>query len=122
MNSVSKKVLLVDDDPDIVLMITVVLEDAGYEVVATGKGDCLEYLIDKELPGLILLDMLLSGSDGRDIARQLKEQQVTRNIPILMLSAHPHAAKEAKAAGADDFLAKPFEIDELLARVATHLP
>ena len=122
MSSTPKKVLVVDDDPDIVLAITVILEDEGYRVVATEKNDYLQSLLDGEPPDLILLDMLLSGLDGRDIARHLKKDETTRHIPILMLSAHPNARKDAEAAGADDFLAKPFEMDELLAKVALHLP
>jgi two-component system alkaline phosphatase synthesis response regulator PhoP len=65
--------------------------------------------------------MLLSGQDGRQIARRLKGQKATRHIPILMLSAQPNAEREALEAGADGFLAKPFDIDVLLATIATYL-
>lgn len=121
MNRTAKKILIVDDDPDIVLALAAMLEDAGYLVAATDKGDYLEHFPEDDLPNIILLDMLLSGSDGREIARQLKRQPTTHHIPILMLSAHPSAEQEAKAAGADDFLAKPFEMDELLGKVALYL-
>lgn len=65
--------------------------------------------------------MLLSGRDGREIAVDLKRQEATRRIPILMISAHPLARQEAAAAGADAFLDKPFDLDELLAAVTTSL-
>lgn len=121
MKSNDGKILIVDDEPDIVLALVTILEDAGYKVVSTDSGDHLEQLVETEQPALILLDMLLSGWDGREIARRLKARQATRHIPILMLSAHPVAMQEASAAGADDFLAKPFELDELLMKVAAHL-
>jgi CheY-like chemotaxis protein len=121
MNSTQKKILIVDDDPDIVLALATMLEDAGYVVVTTDESGCLEHFHERDLPNMILLDMLLSGLDGREIARQLKGQSTTQHIPILMLSAHPSAEQEAKAAGAGDFLAKPFELDELLAKVAMYL-
>jgi CheY-like chemotaxis protein len=123
-NSIAKTILVVDDDSDIVLALEVMLQDAGYQVVSASNGDSLHDLILRgDLPDLILLDMLLSGRDGREIARQPNAQESTQRIPILMLSAHPaaeHEAKhEAKAVGADGFVAKPFEIDDLLAAVQT---
>ncbi len=120
MNATNKKILIVDDDPDIALALATMLEDEGFAVVATDDGDSLAHVHEHELPSLILLDMLLSGWDGREITRQLKRRQATQHIPILMLSAHPTAECEARAAGADDFLAKPFELDDLLAKVALH--
>ena len=112
-----KKILIIDDEPDILAFLSAMFEDTGYAVVATEKGDYIERFITDikdNLPNLILLDMLLSGSDGREIARRLKSQEETRHIPIIMTSAHPFAQQEARACGADDFLAKPFEMDELL--------
>lgn len=120
MSNASKQVLIVEDDPDIVLALTTILEDAGY-VAAVSNGADLKRLIHDDPPDLLLLDMLLSGWDGREIARWLKVQEAAHHIPILMLSAHPTAEQEAKAAGADDFLAKPFELDALLAKVAALL-
>ena len=118
MSATAKRILIVDDDQDIVLVLTSILEDAGYTVLTADGVDYLTQLQEREPPDLILLDMLLSGQDGRDIARGLKARQSTRHIPIVMISAHPTAAKEARAAGADSFIAKPFELDELLVTVA----
>lgn len=117
-----RTILVVEDDPDIVLALTVLLEDAGYRVETSETGDELAQLAhDRTLPDLILLDMLLSGRDGREIAAQLKEQPATSQIPILMLSAHPSGEQEAQRAGADGFVAKPFDVDELLRRITAHL-
>lgn len=121
MEQSTRKILVVDDEPDIALTIVSILEDAGYTVLSTGNGNRAEQLIETEQPDMIVLDMLLSGRDGREIARGLKARQATQHIPILMLSAHPVAMQEARAAGADDFLAKPFDLDELLVKVAAHL-
>lgn len=121
MKSVKKKILIVDDDPDILAFIQAMLEEAGYVVVTTDKSENLETISVDDLPDLFLLDMLLSGRDGRRIARQLKSQEVTKHIPVIIFSAHPVAKEEAKAAGADDFIAKPFEMDELLAKIGKYL-
>src|SRR6266436_5791437 len=121
MTSLAKKILIVDDEPDIVVALAAMLQDAGYLVSTPRDGEQLESVLAREQPQLILLDMLLSGRDGREIVRQLKGQTATRDVPILMLSAYPAAAREALAAGADDFLAKPFDLDELLQKVTAHI-
>ena len=121
MSAAAKTILIVDDDPDIVLVLRAMLEDAGYIVVATDTASELMGLLKRETPDLILLDMLLSGHDGREIVAWLKARPDTGRIPILMLSAHPTAERDAQSAGADDFLAKPFEMEVLLAKVAKHL-
>jgi len=120
MDNSQKKILVVDDDPDILAFIEAMLEDAGYTVKTIDKGDYLEQLQAGGAPQVIVLDMLLSGSDGRKIISQLKSQEETRRIPIILTSAHPSAEKEALAYGADDFLAKPFEMDDFLAKVAKY--
>ncbi len=117
MNNSQKKILVIDDDPDIVICIQIMLEDAGYQVITADQADDIDYLLN-ELPDVIILDMLLSGKDGRQITKYLKSKENTRYIPIIMISAHPNAGREAQAHGADHFIAKPFEMDHLLAKVA----
>src|SRR5690349_14380185 len=109
----NKNVLVVGDDPDILDAICFMLEDAGYHVKTTEKAEYAENLEDTNgnLPDLIILDVLLSGKDGRQICKKLKSQQNTRHIPVIMISAHPSAEKSIVDVGADDFLAKPFDID-----------
>ena len=120
MKSAQKTILIVDDEPDIVLAIATILEDAGYVVAsATRRESMMQWLRKESLPDLILLDMLLSGQRGAQITEELKQRHETSHIPILMLSAHPDAEQEARAAGADGFIAKPFDLDDLLATVAT---
>ena len=119
----SKKILVVDDDPDILDAIQFALEDEGYTVTTSEKGEYAESLRDGNggLPDLIILDVLLSGKDGRLICKKLKGQEETRHIPIIMISAHPGADRSVREVGADDFLAKPFEVEALLAKVAGYV-
>ena len=121
MQSKRKKILVVDDEPDILEFLQVILEEEGYAVVTSDKGEFLEQLHNGGLPHLILLDVLLSGKDGREIVKYLKNQQETKHIPVIMFSAHPSAEETARRAGADDFLAKPFNIDALLDKITHHL-
>ena len=121
MQSKQKKIFIVDDEPDILEFLQVILEEEGYMVVTAVKSDYLENLHNGGLPHLILLDMLLSGKDGREIVKHLKSQEETKHIPVIMFSAHPSAEETALSAGADDFLAKPFDIDVLLAKITRFL-
>ena len=121
MQSGSKKILVVDDEPDILEFLQVILEEEGYAVITSDKGEFLEQLHNGELPDLILVDVLLSGKDGREIVKHLKSQEETKHIPVIMFSAHPSAEQTAREAGAEDFVAKPFEIDLLLAKIATYV-
>ncbi len=122
MQQTAKRLLVVDDELDILGFLQIILEEEGYEVVTSDKGEYLEELHNGGLPHLILVDVLLSGKDGREIVRFLKSQQETKHIPIIMFSAHPGAAETARQAGADEFLAKPFDIDVLLERIARFFP
>lgn len=117
-----KKILVVDDDPDILDALQFMLEDAGYSMKTTEKGEYAENLHDSNggLPDVILLDVLLSGKDGRLICQKLKSQEETRHIPIIMMSAHNNARQSVASVGADDFIAKPFEADELLEKIAKY--
>src|SRR5437867_878455 len=84
MENRAKRILVVDDDPDILDALQLTLEDADYEVTTTAKGEYAENLRDTNggLPDLIILDILLSGKDGRAICYKLKGQSETRHIPI----------------------------------------
>lgn len=117
----TKKILVVDDDASILDAVSLILEEAGYSVQTVFKGDETYKRIAAFRPHLILLDVLMSGNDGRHICRNLKADAHTRHIPIVMISAHPTAKEGALECGADDFLAKPFEIDDLLFIVEKHL-
>ena len=122
MSTTPRKILIVEDDLDIIFTLATIFEDEGYQVATADNGAHLTPdRLASDPPSLIVLDMLLSGSDGREITRRLKAHAATSHIPILMLSAHPMARQEAHAAGADAFLAKPFELDALLEKIAALL-
>lgn len=108
--------MIADDDPGIVDSLSMMLEFEGYEVSSTLNGASLLEM-DSNLPDLLLLDIWMSGVDGRDICKQLKQQPHTSRLPILMISASKDIQRSAIDAGADDFLAKPFEMDELLQKI-----
>jgi len=109
--------MIADDDPGIVDAVEMLLEFEGYEVTSTVDGSTVLDMKD-ELPDLLLLDIWMSGEDGRDICRKLKSINSTKNIPVIMISASRDIKASAMSAGADDFLAKPFEMDELLKKIA----
>jgi CheY-like chemotaxis protein len=111
------KILIADDDPAICDAVCFMLEEEGYEVRSTVNGATI-YKMEKEFPDLLLLDIWMSGQDGREICKYLKNKNFTKDIPIIMLSASRDIEKSAKDAGADDFLAKPFEMEKLLEKVA----
>lgn len=111
------KILLIDDDPDVRTLLRNMLQQQGYVVeTASKKEEALEKL-SRNLPSLILLDVLLSGADGRELCRVIKANPHTADIPVIMLSGHPGAANRYADYGADDFLAKPFSTDMLLEKM-----
>jgi len=115
----NKRILIADDDEGIVDAVTMILQVMGYEVDFTYDGGAVLDAV-KNKPDLILLDIWMSGHDGRDICKQLKSDPDYKEIPILMISASRDIKQSALDAGANDFMEKPFEMDSLLNKV-THL-
>ena len=107
-------VLVIDDNEDILFfMLKAMLQHKGYKVSITENIENLEANLREMLPDVILMDMLLSGADGREVCKHLKKNPDLSAIPVIMLSAHPQARKECLAAGADYFLEKPFEMEAM---------
>jgi DNA-binding response OmpR family regulator len=116
-----KKVLIVDDEKDIVDLVAYNLGRNGYDtLVATNGNQALE-LAKKSAPDLIILDLMLPGLDGTEVARRLKADSQTAQIPIVMLTAKGEETDVVVGLtlGADDYVTKPFSIKVLLARVAS---
>ena len=108
-----KKILVADDDEDILDVISIILEGEGYNVTTISRGEeVLE--IKEDFPDLFLLDISMAGIDGRDICRYLKNQSSTKHIPVILFSANKEIEKIAFEVRADDFICKPFDIDVLL--------
>ena len=116
----AKKILVADDDPAIVESTKLILEEFGYDVDTTVDGQTI-YKMEKDFPDLLLLDMWMSGQDGREICKYLKKENVTKHIPIIMISASRDIKGSAKDSGADDFIAKPFEMDDLITIVRKYI-
>lgn len=114
------QILVIEDDVAVLEAFGLWLADAGFKVSLHQDSKCLENL--EKVPDLILLDMLLSGEDGKDVCRKIKGAQSTKRVPVIMVSAHPDAKQRCLEAGADEFLAKPFDIDELFVKIKKHLP
>jgi len=115
------KILLIDDDPDVRTVMSVMLQKQGYEVdTASRREEALEKLA-QQIPSLILLDVLLSGADGRELCREIKTSPQTKDVPVIMFSGHPSAALQFEAWGADDFIAKPFNTEALLQKLTQRM-
>lgn len=112
-----KRILIADDDPGIVDAVEMMLDYHGYEVTSTYNGTDVLALRSDELPDVLLLDIWMSGCDGRDICKELKARESTRHMPVLMVSASKDIERSAIEAGADGFLAKPFEMQDLLLKL-----
>jgi adenylate cyclase len=120
MNS---RILVVDDTPSNLQMLSATLKDKGYQVsVATSGGQALEW-VTRVRPDLILLDVMMPEMDGFETCRRLKATDATNDIPVIFLTARTDTADIVRGfeLGAVDYVAKPFNTHELLARVNTHL-
>ena len=114
-------ILVLDDDPDICIMIKMVLDYYGYDAMDAENEEAATKIISSNHVDLLIMDMLLSGVDGTDICRRLKLDKETSSIPILMFSAHPTAKETCLAAGADDFISKPFEMNDMMEKISFFL-
>lgn len=110
------KILVVDDEPHMVRLVEANLQAAGYKVVSATDGHTALAMMERELPNLIILDIMLPGVDGYEVCRRIREYST---VPILMLTARSSEIDLLRGfdVGADDYLVKPFSVNELLVRV-----
>ncbi len=113
------QVLVVEDEPAIAELIAINLRHAGFDVTLAGTSDQALAQVDQVLPDLILLDWMLPGQPGVALAKAWRSQARTRHVPIIMLTAKAAELDKVSGldSGADDYLTKPFSIQELLARI-----
>lgn len=113
------KVLLVEDEVAIVTMLRYNLEREGFKVFSTGDGDEAVGMVKAHQPDVIVLDWMLPGMSGVDICAELRRQEETKTVPIIMLSARGEESDRIRGldAGADDYMVKPFSPSELIARI-----
>ena len=114
-----EKIVVIEDEPDIVEVISYNLKNEGYRVLSVDRGDEGINLIRDQSPSLVILDLMLPGMDGLSVCQQLKSDPIVRDIPIIITSAKSEESDIVIGLelGADDYLTKPFSPRELLARV-----
>jgi two-component system phosphate regulon response regulator PhoB len=112
-------VLVVEDETAIAELIAINLRHSGFQVLIAADADAAQAQVDRELPDLVLLDWMLPGHSGVQLAKRWRADARTRELPIIMLTARADEADKIQGldAGADDYLTKPFSTKELLARI-----
>jgi len=118
----TKKILILDDDADILDMLAYLLTESGYEVSTMLRGDRVLETIRSFHPDLILMDVMLANLDGRVICRGLKAQPETNALPVILISGTHDLSESLNQKGApNDFVAKPFDIEYLLKKIEFQL-
>jgi len=112
-----EKILVLDDDTDIGTMIKMMLEYKGYSVTVSERAEQAAEVLQDNGVDLIIMDMLLSGVNGTDLCIELKKNSSTSHIPVIMISAHPNAKEICLEAGADEFISKPFDMQDILSKI-----
>jgi CheY-like chemotaxis protein len=115
------RICIVEDDESIQDVLRIILQRAGYETTVHGSGlPIMEHTYP--IPDVFLIDKQLPGVDGLTLCKHLKDEEETKAIPVIMMSAYPNLADLSALAGADAFIEKPFRIDALLGTINKHVP
>jgi len=115
----SRNVLVVDDEPNIVISITFLMKQKGYEVRTASNGEEALQALNEKVPDLILLDVMMPKPDGYEVCQIIRATAKWKDIPVIMLTAKGREVEREKgfAMGADDYITKPFSTQELVAKV-----
>jgi DNA-binding response OmpR family regulator len=118
------RILIVDDEPEIGRILSLILRGAGFEVAAVGGGRAALEHLAASATDLVLLDVIMPELDGFETLRRIRAAPATARVPVLMLTANAGAADRARAEslGADDFIAKPFDPADVVERIRARLP
>lgn len=119
----SHSVLVVDDEPNIVMSLEFLMEQAGFEVRVAADGEAAIKAMEDKLPDLVLLDVMMPKRDGYDLCQMIRAKPEWKEVRIIMLTAKGREVEREKgmALGADDYVTKPFSTRELVERVKTFL-
>lgn len=109
-----KKIWIVEDDEGISEVTSLILQEKGYQASSIFSEEELFQMLEESEPDLILLDIFLYNANGADIAKKLKSNDETKNIPIVMMSADTQIVAKVQESGADDYIKKPFELSDLV--------
>jgi DNA-binding response OmpR family regulator len=114
-----KKILIVDDEPDILELTSLRLKKQGYDIITAACSKDAIDLIQNEKPDLVLLDVIIPIVFGTELCKRVKSDESLRHIPIILYTAHGEVmnSEKAKSFGADDYIAKPFDAKELLNKI-----
>ena len=118
----SRRIHIVEDDEDIRYIVSYILNDMGYEISISETLADFRRQIAVEIPQLILLDVMLPDGNGLDLCPELKSQESTNHIPVIVMSAHATPDEVILKGCAADFIRKPFDLDELSDRIKKYLP
>jgi two-component system phosphate regulon response regulator PhoB len=115
----STRILIVEDEEPLTLLLRYNLEAEGYGVEVAGRGDDADLRLKESIPDLVVIDWMLPGLSGIELVRRLRSRPETADLPIIMLTAHGEETERVRglSTGADDYIVKPFSVPELLARV-----
>jgi two-component system phosphate regulon response regulator PhoB len=113
------RVLIVEDEEPLTLLLRYNLEAEGYDVDSVVRGDEAEIRLREQVPDLVVLDWMLPGLSGIELCRRIRARRETERLPVIMLTARGEEGDRVRglATGADDYIVKPFSVPELLARV-----
>jgi two-component system, OmpR family, phosphate regulon response regulator PhoB len=113
------RILIVEDEEALTLLLRYTLEAAGYDIESVARGDDADLRLREAIPDLVILDWMLPGVSGIELCRRLRSRPETRQLPIVMLTARGEESERVRglSTGADDYVVKPFSVPELLARV-----
>lgn len=111
------KIFVVDDNHDICSLIETLLSAEGYTVISCVNPIIAEEMIIKNQPQLVITDMLMSGVDGRTLIKNIKENPITKHIKVIMMSAHPKILEMGNKSGADNYISKPFDFNNLIEKI-----
>ncbi|PTT04165.1 response regulator [Pedobacter sp. HMWF019] len=112
-----KRIHVLEDDTDIRYIIEFLLKDEGYELQLSSSFSELKSKLKDSVPDLFILDVMLPDGDGADICSDLKSDLFTKHIPVIVMSANDQNKEKSIAAGADDYIKKPFDIDYIVSRI-----
>ncbi|MFZ4772335.1 MAG: response regulator [Ferruginibacter sp.] len=115
----AKKILVIDDEPDMIKMVAGRLAKAGYLVIQAVNGKMGLDLLPIEKPDMVLLDLAMPGLDGEAVCRAIKADNATKNLPVMLFTASTARplSDRAREMGADDYISKPFDAKELMGKI-----